>query len=183
MHWRATIWLPSSWHFQRFFAVQKLPLSQQKTTCLQALFTLYGFTFPITVALLQMAVIAPVCYAVARPKLEWGLARGIIPLAVVNVLNVVCGLIGKRQTPMVQPPDFSNIALSIVFSSGDVHLHLIWGTSTISSRHVIILSPLHLIKLVPCRHCWSECPNVHRASALHSAVYHCPGEIHDGKEA
>lgn len=65
---------------------------------LQALFTLYGFTFPITVALLQMAVIAPVCYLVARPKLEWGLARGIIPLALVNVLNVVCGLIGKQTS-------------------------------------------------------------------------------------
>ena len=62
---------------------------------MQALFTLYGFTFPVTVALLQMAVIAPVCYLVARPKLEWGLARGIIPLALVNVLNVVCGLIGE----------------------------------------------------------------------------------------
>lgn len=42
-----------------------------------------------------MAVIAPVCYVVARPKLEWGIARGILPLAWVNVLNVVCGLIGK----------------------------------------------------------------------------------------
>ena len=66
----------------------------------QALFTLYGFTFPITVALLQMAVIAPVCYIVARPKLEWGLARGIIPLAVVNVLNVVCGLIGEPEVSL-----------------------------------------------------------------------------------
>ncbi|CAK0772874.1 hypothetical protein CVIRNUC_004008 [Coccomyxa viridis] len=60
----------------------------------KALFTLYGFTFPITVALLQMAVIAPVCYIVAKPKLEWGIARGILPLALVNVLNVVCGLMG-----------------------------------------------------------------------------------------
>jgi hypothetical protein len=62
----------------------------------QALFTLYGFNFPVMVALLQMAVIAPVCYAVARPKLEWGLARGALPLALVNVLNVVCGLVGAR---------------------------------------------------------------------------------------
>ncbi len=62
----------------------------------QALFTLYGFNFPVMVALLQMAVIAPVCYAVARPKLEWGLARGAAPLALVNVLNVVCGLVGAR---------------------------------------------------------------------------------------
>lgn len=60
----------------------------------KALFTLYGFNYPLTVAFLQMAVIAPVCYAVARPKLEWGIARGTIPLALVNVLNVVSGLIG-----------------------------------------------------------------------------------------
>ena len=60
----------------------------------QALFTLYGFNFPLSVAFLQMAVIAPVCYAVARPKLEWEVARGIMPLALVNVLNVVSGLIG-----------------------------------------------------------------------------------------
>ena len=65
--------------------------------CVQALFTLYGFTFPITVALLQMAVIAPVCYIVAKPKLEWGIARGILPLALVNVLNVVCGLMGESH--------------------------------------------------------------------------------------
>lgn len=63
----------------------------------QALFTLYGFNFPVTVALLQMAVIAPVCYAVARPKLEWALARGTMPLALVNVLNVVCGLVGAHR--------------------------------------------------------------------------------------
>ena len=67
--------------------------------CVQALFTLYGFTFPITVALLQMAVIAPVCYIVAKPKLEWGIARGILPLALVNVLNVVCGLMGEKHLP------------------------------------------------------------------------------------
>jgi len=65
---------------------------------LQALFTLYGFNYPLTVAFLQMAVIAPVCYAVARPKLEWGVARGTLPLAMVNVLNVVSGLIGKHYT-------------------------------------------------------------------------------------
>lgn len=62
---------------------------------MQALFTLYGFNYPLTVAFLQMAVIAPVCYAVARPKLEWGIARGTLPLALVNVLNVVSGLIGS----------------------------------------------------------------------------------------
>ncbi|KAK9847135.1 hypothetical protein WJX84_008518 [Apatococcus fuscideae] len=60
----------------------------------KALFTTYGFHFPVTVALLQMLFIAPVCYLVARPPLELGLAKGAIPLATVNVLNVVCGLIG-----------------------------------------------------------------------------------------
>jgi hypothetical protein len=64
--------------------------------CLQALFTLYGFNYPLTVALMQMAFIAPVCYCVARPKLEWVIARGIMPLALVNVLNVVSGLIGAQ---------------------------------------------------------------------------------------
>ena len=64
--------------------------------CLQALFTLYGFNYPLTVALMQMAFIAPVCYCVARPKLEWVIARGIMPLALVNVLNVVSGLIGVQ---------------------------------------------------------------------------------------
>ena len=78
-----------------FHMQQAMPLHIRYNV--QALFTLYGFTFPITVALLQMAVIAPVCYLVARPKLEWGLARGIVPLAVVNVLNVVCGLIGEEM--------------------------------------------------------------------------------------
>jgi hypothetical protein len=68
---------------------------------LQALFTLYGFNYPLTVAFLQMAVIAPVCYAVARPKLEWGIARGTLPLAMVNVLNVVSGLIGEPITARI----------------------------------------------------------------------------------
>ncbi|KAK9808798.1 hypothetical protein WJX72_003877 [[Myrmecia] bisecta] len=60
----------------------------------KALFTSYGFHFPLTVALLQMLVIAPVCYLVARPKLELALIKSTLPLAAVNVLNVVCGLIG-----------------------------------------------------------------------------------------
>lgn len=65
--------------------------------CVQALFTTYGFHFPVTVALLQMLFIAPVCYLVARPPLEVGLAKGALPLATVNVLNVVCGLIGGQH--------------------------------------------------------------------------------------
>lgn len=62
---------------------------------LQALFTIYNFHFPLTVTLLQMMVIAPVSYIVAKPKLDWSLARTFIPLSMVNVLNAVCGLMGK----------------------------------------------------------------------------------------
>lgn len=60
------------------------------------MFTNYGFHFPLTVALLQMAFIAPVSYVVARPQLSWALVRQLAPLAMVNVMNVVCGLIGAR---------------------------------------------------------------------------------------
>ena len=63
---------------------------------LQAVFTNFGFHFPLTVALLQMAFIAPVSYIVARPQLSWPLVRQLAPLAMVNVLNVVCGLIGGQ---------------------------------------------------------------------------------------
>ena len=89
---------------------------------MQALFTLYGFTFPITVTLLQMAVIAPVCYIVAKPKLEWGIARGILPLALVNVLNVVCGLMGERLPSVaVSCADLpvSNIGFLIMNDTGN----------------------------------------------------------------
>ena len=37
---------------------------------LQAVFTNYGFHYPMTVALLQMAFIAPVSYIVARPQVR-----------------------------------------------------------------------------------------------------------------
>jgi len=66
---------------------------------LQAVFTNYGFHFPLTVALLQMAFIAPVSYAVARPQLSWALVRQLAPLAMVNVMNVVSGLIGAWASP------------------------------------------------------------------------------------
>lgn len=62
---------------------------------LQALFTTFQFQFPITVALAQMVVMVPVCYLVARPRLEWATAKAVFPLAVVNILNVVFGLIGE----------------------------------------------------------------------------------------
>jgi hypothetical protein len=47
------------------------------------------------VALLQMAFIAPVSFMVARPTLSLALVRQLAPLAMVNVMNVVCGLIGE----------------------------------------------------------------------------------------
>ena len=65
---------------------------------LQAIFTTYKFHYPLTVALLQMCFISPVSYLVARPVLSFEHMRGLAPLAFVNVMNVVCGLIG------VQPP-------------------------------------------------------------------------------
>lgn len=48
----------------------------------------------MTVAMLQMAFISPVTYLLARPILSWQLLRGLAPLAIVNVLNVVSGLVG-----------------------------------------------------------------------------------------
>ena len=60
----------------------------------QALFTSFNFQCPLLVGLLQMAIITPVCYAVARPKMELSTFRAVAPLAVVNVLNLVSGLIG-----------------------------------------------------------------------------------------
>lgn len=61
----------------------------------KALFTLYGYHFPILMTFLQMLFIAPVCYIVARPTLQWDTAKGIMPLAFVNVLNVISGLLGE----------------------------------------------------------------------------------------
>lgn len=62
----------------------------------QALFTIFKFDFPLTVALLQMAFISPVSYIIARPTVSRELLGTLAPLAMVNVLNVVCGLIGAR---------------------------------------------------------------------------------------
>jgi solute carrier family 35 protein len=44
--------------------------------------------------MLQMAFISPVTYLLAKPTLSWHLLRGLAPLAMVNVLNVVSGLVG-----------------------------------------------------------------------------------------
>ncbi|KDD75470.1 hypothetical protein H632_c668p0, partial [Helicosporidium sp. ATCC 50920] len=62
----------------------------------KAIFTTYNFHFPLTMAALQMVFIAPVAYLIARPPLTWELVSSLVPLAVVNVLNVVCGLVGTQ---------------------------------------------------------------------------------------
>lgn len=68
---------------------------------LQALFTTFQFQFPIAVALAQMVVMVPVCYIVAKPRLEWATAKAVFPLAVVNILNVVFGLVGEARTHQI----------------------------------------------------------------------------------
>jgi len=60
----------------------------------KAVFTTYGFNFPLTVALLQMTFISVTTYLVARPTISVALFKSLTPLAVVNVLNVTFGLVG-----------------------------------------------------------------------------------------
>ncbi len=60
----------------------------------KAIFTTYRFDFPLTVALLQMTFISVTTYTVARPELSMSLFRSLAPLAMINVLNVIFGLIG-----------------------------------------------------------------------------------------
>lgn len=60
----------------------------------KSLFTTYNFQAPLLVGFLQMLVIAPVCYTVARPRLDLATARACAPLAAVNVINLVSGLVG-----------------------------------------------------------------------------------------
>lgn len=60
----------------------------------KAVFTSYGFNFPLTVALLQMIFIAVTTYVVARPTISVTLFKSLTPLAIVNVLNVTFGLVG-----------------------------------------------------------------------------------------
>lgn len=60
----------------------------------KAIFTTYQFHFPLTVALLQMTFISIVTFIVAKPEVSLGLFKSLAPLAVINVLNVVSGLVG-----------------------------------------------------------------------------------------
>lgn len=68
--------------------------------CVQALFTTFQFQFPLVVGLAQMMTMVPVCYIVARPKIDWATAKAVFPLALVNTLNVVFGLVGKSGNHM-----------------------------------------------------------------------------------
>ena len=70
---------------------------------MQSLFTIYHFDYPLTVTLLQMMVVAPVSYFVAKPKWDWALAKSCIPLSVVHVLNVICSLMGKLRSVLRAP--------------------------------------------------------------------------------
>lgn len=60
----------------------------------KAVFTTYGFNFPLTVALLQMTFISVTTYLVSRPTISLSLFKSLTPLAIVNVLNVTFGLVG-----------------------------------------------------------------------------------------
>jgi solute carrier family 35 protein len=60
----------------------------------KAIFTTYHFNFPLTVALLQMTFISVTTYLVTRPTLSLSLFKSLAPLALINVLNVIFGLIG-----------------------------------------------------------------------------------------
>ena len=80
-------------------AVRTIVALAQRRLLAQALFTSQSFNFPLLVAFLQMSVICPVCYAVARPRVTVELAKLVSPLALVNVLNVVCGLISAPHHP------------------------------------------------------------------------------------
>ncbi|GMH34200.1 hypothetical protein BSKO_02034 [Bryopsis sp. KO-2023] len=61
---------------------------------IKTLITTYQFNFPMCIALSQMMFMCPVCYLVAKPGFEWKTAQSILPLAAINVMNLVSGLIG-----------------------------------------------------------------------------------------
>ena len=94
----------------RYFACAKatslLQTKRLYMRSVKALFTTFQFQFPITVALAQMLVMLPICYLVARPRLEWATAKAVFPLAVVNILNVVFGLVGKFWLQISCPAAF-----------------------------------------------------------------------------
>ena len=62
----------------------------------QFLFTGYGFTFPLTVALLQVVCTVPAAYAAMEHGLDNETAIKCLPLAVVHTLNMTAALAGEE---------------------------------------------------------------------------------------
>lgn len=105
--------------------------------CGQALFTTYGFECPLLVGTAQMAIVAVVCLLAARPRLEWKLARMIMPLAFVNVLNLASGLIGNAQSwplSILASLQSVSIAMIVIYVQGcGDRVHLITIDSWLAS--------------------------------------------------
>lgn len=70
------------------------------TSCLthraQLLFSAYGFTFPLTVALLQVLCTIPAAFFSMEEKLAWATAGKCLPLAIVHTLNMTAALAGRK---------------------------------------------------------------------------------------
>lgn len=104
---------PSAVHEQGLFAesadlwhaLQYISCWTPEYWVIQALFTTFQFQFPLVVALAQMMTMVPVCYIVAKPKIDWTTAKAVFPLALVNTLNVVFGLVGKTHQFTACPND------------------------------------------------------------------------------
>ena len=60
----------------------------------QFLFTYYGFTFPLTVALLQVLCTVPAAYAATDKEVDWAIAAKCLPLAIIHTLNMTAALAG-----------------------------------------------------------------------------------------
>ena len=53
----------------------------------QALFTVWGFKFPLLIAFMQMAIIAPVTYIIARPSLNMSVSAAPLPPRPLSLLH------------------------------------------------------------------------------------------------
>jgi hypothetical protein len=146
-------------------------------------FTNYGFHYPLTVALLQMAFIAPVSYLVARPQLSLSLVKQLAPLAMVNVMNVVCGLIGGvgatgawvgglrvwRAGWMGAPSNHAPSPGSAFIQVGHAGKNAAQCPLRAASRP----APRRPAR----RHRGSQCAHVHRPAPLHPALHHPAGAV------
>ena len=82
-----------------------------------------------------MVVMVPVCYVVAKPRLEWATAKAVFPLAVVNILNVVFGLVGEARTLQIICSTHT-LSLSYIAAIGVQTKALPFVTSGQSASHV-----------------------------------------------